>query len=75
MNAPHSAPALPRIDAQRLWQSLMTLAEIGATPKGGVCRLALTELDAQGRALFKRWALEAGCTLRVDAIGNLFARR
>lgn len=64
-----------RIDGARLWQRLMALAAIGATPKGGVCRLALTELDRQGRALFERWAVELGCTMRRDAIGNLFARR
>ncbi|WP_137894731.1 Zn-dependent hydrolase [Ramlibacter sp. 2FC] len=64
-----------RVDGARLWQSLMDLARIGATPKGGVCRLALTELDGQGRDLFVRWAEAAGCTVRVDAIGNIFARR
>jgi beta-ureidopropionase / N-carbamoyl-L-amino-acid hydrolase len=73
--APAATPNALRIDAQRLWASLMTLAEIGATPKGGVCRLALSELDRQARDLFVRWAREAGCTVRVDAIGNLFARR
>ena len=40
-----------RINEDRLWQSLMTLAQIGGTEKGGVCRLALTELDRQGRDL------------------------
>jgi len=70
-------PAASRlaIDGARLWDSLMTLAAIGATPKGGVCRLALTELDRQARDLFTGWAKDAGCTVRVDAIGNLFARR
>ena len=53
----------------------MALAEIGATPRGGVCRLALSDLDRQARDLFVRWAGEAGCTLRVDAIGNIFAQR
>ncbi|NYT81530.1 Zn-dependent hydrolase [Alcaligenaceae bacterium] len=67
--------AAMRIDAQRLWDSLMSLARIGATPKGGVCRLALTDLDRQGRDLFTQWAKEAGCTVRVDEIGNIFARR
>ena len=80
MNTPHtdflhSAHAALRVDGARLWQSLMTLGEIGATPKGGVRRLALTELDRQGRDLFVRWAREAGCSVRVDAIGNIFARR
>ncbi len=64
-----------RIDAQRLWTSLMTLAEIGGTEKGGVNRLALTELDRQGRDLFVRWAQEVGCSIRVDEMGNIFARR
>ena len=35
-----------RIDGKRLWDSLMSMAEIGATPKGGVRRLTLTEVDA-----------------------------
>ena len=63
------------IDAGRLWQSLMDLARIGATDKGGVCRLALTDLDGEARRLFVRWAEAAGCMVRVDRIGNLFARR
>lgn len=73
----HLAPCAGslRIDQSRLWQRLMTLATIGATPKGGVCRLALTEADRAGRELFMQWARELGCVLRVDAIGNLFARR
>ncbi len=64
-----------RVDGARLWDSLIQLAKIGATPKGGVCRLALTELDRQARDLFVAWAKEIGCTIRVDAIGNIFARR
>ncbi|WP_434678109.1 Zn-dependent hydrolase [Pseudomonas sp. R1-18] len=65
----------PLINTQRLWQSLMDLAQIGATPKGGVCRLALTDLDKQARDLFIKWCEEAGCAVSVDAIGNIFARR
>jgi beta-ureidopropionase / N-carbamoyl-L-amino-acid hydrolase len=64
-----------RINGQRLWDSLMQLAAIGATPKGGVCRLALTELDKQGRDLVCRWAKEAGMTVTIDKIGNGFLRR
>ena len=45
-----------RVDGSRLWQRLMTLAAIGATPRGGVCRIALTDLDRQGRELFAAWA-------------------
>lgn len=66
---------VPRINGQRLWDSLMEMAQIGATANGGVSRLALTEEDRQGRELFKRWAIEAGCSVKVDAMGNQFARR
>jgi N-carbamoyl-L-amino-acid hydrolase len=64
-----------RVDGARLWDSLMQLARIGATDKGGVCRLALTELDREARDLFIAWTKEIGCSVRVDAIGNIFARR
>lgn len=64
-----------KIDGDRLWQSLMELARIGATDKGGVCRLTLTDLDRQGRDLFVRWCREAGCSVAVDPVGNIFARR
>jgi N-carbamoyl-L-amino-acid hydrolase len=64
-----------RIDGNRLWDSLMELAKIGATEKGGVCRLALTDLDRQARDLFQKWCKEAGCAMSVDKMGNIFARR
>jgi N-carbamoyl-L-amino-acid hydrolase len=65
----------PHINSERLWQSLMELAQLGATVKGGVCRLALTDLDRQARDLFVRWCEDAGCTVTVDGVGNIFARR
>jgi N-carbamoyl-L-amino-acid hydrolase len=65
----------PRVNGDRLWASLERMAQIGATPKGGVCRLALTELDRASRDLFAQWARDAGCTVRVDRMGNVFARR
>jgi N-carbamoyl-L-amino-acid hydrolase len=64
-----------RINGERLWDSLMELAKIGATPKGGVCRLTLTTLDGQGRDLVTRWGREAGLTVTIDKIGNGFMRR
>ncbi len=63
------------IDQDRLWQSLIELARIGATPRGGVCRLALTDTDRAGRDRFVSWCEAAGCEVTVDAIGNIFARR
>ena len=70
-----STPQNVAVNGSRLWQSLMDMAQIGATPKGGVCRLALTDLDRQSRDLFVRWCEEAGCTVSVDRMGNIFARR
>src|SRR5580700_2947581 len=64
-----------RIDGKRLWDSLMSMAEIGATAKGGVRRLTLTEVDRRGRDRFRAACEAAGLTVRVDAIGNMFARR
>jgi N-carbamoyl-L-amino-acid hydrolase len=65
----------PRINGDRLWSRLMALAKIGATAQGGCNRQALTDGDLAGRRMFTDWAAAAGCRVRVDAIGNLFARR
>jgi N-carbamoyl-L-amino-acid hydrolase len=75
MSDPDISSSPPRIDGARLWESLMALARIGATDKGGVCRLALTDLDRQGRELVMQWARQLGCSVRIDAIGNIFMRR
>lgn len=64
-----------QVNGERLWQSLMDLALIGATPKGGVKRITLTDADRRGRDQFVQWAEAAGMTIRIDAIGNIFARR
>jgi N-carbamoyl-L-amino-acid hydrolase len=64
-----------RINGERLWGSLMELAKIGATPKGGVCRLTLTDLDRQGRDLVTSWGREVGLAVTIDKIGNGFMRR
>ncbi|MEB0138136.1 MULTISPECIES: Zn-dependent hydrolase [unclassified Undibacterium] len=64
-----------RIDGDRLWSALMELAQIGATPKGGVKRLALSELDRQARDLVIQWGRAAGLSITTDQIGNVFMRR
>jgi N-carbamoyl-L-amino-acid hydrolase len=64
-----------QIDARRLWDTLMETAQIGATPKGGICRLTLTDLDRQVRDWFKAQCEAVGCTVGVDEVGNMFARR
>ena len=63
------------VNGDRLWDSLMTLARIGATDKGGVRRIALTDLDRQGRDLVAQWLREAGCEISVDAVGNMYGVR
>lgn len=61
-------------NGERLWHSLMEMAKVGATEKGGNCRLALSHEDKLGRELFIGWCTEAGMSVAFDAIGNLFAR-
>ncbi|MEO1265077.1 MAG: allantoate amidohydrolase, partial [Pseudomonadota bacterium] len=63
------------VNGDRLWSSLMEMARIGATKKGGVRRLALTDLDLDARDLFRSWCEAAGLTVSVDQMGNTFARR
>jgi N-carbamoyl-L-amino-acid hydrolase len=63
------------VNGARLWDSLMEMARIGATPKGGVKRLTLTDLDKESRELFIRWCKAAGCSIAVDRMGSIFARR
>ena len=74
MNAAAKATDL-RINGARLWDSLMQMAKIGATPKGGVKRLTLTDLDRQARDQFVGWCKAAGLVVSVDGVGNIFARR
>ncbi|MBB4287075.1 Zn-dependent hydrolase [Roseospira goensis] len=64
-----------RVDGARLWASLTDMARIGATARGGSCRLALSDEDRQGRDLFVGWCRAAGCSVTVDGLGNIFARR
>ncbi|MGB5845790.1 MAG: hypothetical protein WBD62_19235 [Anaerolineales bacterium] len=64
-----------RINGKRLIGRLMEMAKIGATPKGGVCRVALSDEDKAGRDLFIDWYQAAGCTVTADQMGNIFPRR
>src|SRR5882724_9181920 len=63
------------INAERLWGEIMKTAAIGGTAKGGICRLTLTDLDAQVRDWFKARAETLGCRVTVDDMGAMFARR
>ncbi|GAA2768558.1 Zn-dependent hydrolase [Streptomyces paradoxus] len=77
---PCDVPEHVTVDGDRLWRSLMELAEIGAyedeqTGLRGVRRLALTDADAEGRRKLVSWMEEAGLTVRVDAVGNIYGHR
>jgi N-carbamoyl-L-amino-acid hydrolase len=63
------------IDGARLWDSLMEMAKIGPGVAGGNNRQTLTDADGEGRRLFQKWCEQAGCTMGVDAMGTMFARR
>ena len=64
-----------RVNGERLWDSIMSIAEIGPGEHGGSRRLALTDEDREGRDLFVRWCEEIGCSIEIDDMGNIFARR
>src|SRR5256886_2450564 len=66
---------LANIDRKRLEQSIDELGRIGATPRGGLTRLALTDDDKRGRDLMVRWMREAGLRVTVDQMGNIFGER
>ncbi|MEO0387664.1 MAG: Zn-dependent hydrolase [Pseudomonadota bacterium] len=63
------------IAADRLWQSLAEMAEIGPGIAGGNNRQALTDADGKARRLLQRWCEDAGCTMALDQMGNMFATR
>ena len=63
------------INAERLWESLGEMAQIGPGVRGGNNRQTLTDADAEGRRLFQRWAEAAGMTMGVDRMGTMFFRR
>jgi beta-ureidopropionase / N-carbamoyl-L-amino-acid hydrolase len=64
-----------KIDPQRLWDTLMDTAKIGGTPKGGIRRLTLTDEDKRVRDWFRQQCEALGCTVTVDEVGTMFARR
>ena len=66
---------VPTVDQARLWDAHMDMARLGATPEGGSNRPALSEADAQARALLLHWCEPLGLSLHRDGIGNLFLHR
>ena len=70
-----AAKAAAAVDEKRLWQRHMAMAKLGATPRGGVRRLALDANDNEARRVLVEWARGLGFTASLDPIGNLFIRR
>ena len=70
-----SIPANVAVNAERLWATIMETAQFGATPKGGIRRLTLTDVDRQVRDWFRATCEAAGCRVTIDEMGNMFARR
>ena len=64
-----------KINSERLWDSLMEMAKIGPGVAGGNNLQTLTDEDSEGRQLFLDWCKVAGCTMGLDQMGNMFARR
>ncbi|MEM8551295.1 MAG: Zn-dependent hydrolase, partial [Pseudomonadota bacterium] len=64
-----------KVNPERLWSTLMESAAFGATQKGGIRRLALSDEDKMVRDWFAARCREAGLTVSVDGIGNMFATR
>lgn len=64
-----------QINKNRLWTDLQAMGDVGATPTGGVRRLALSVEDKAGRELFEQWCRDGNYAVRVDTMGNIYARR
>ncbi len=64
-----------KINGDRLWEMLMEMAKIGPGVAGGNNRQTVTDEDGEGRALFQKWCEDAGMTMGLDQMGNMFMRR
>jgi len=64
-----------QVNGKRLWNTIMETARFGGTEKGGVCRLTLSDADRQVRDWLVRECEAAGCTINIDEMGSIFARR
>jgi len=64
-----------QVNGERLWNTIMETARFGGTDKGGICRLTLSDADRQVRDWFVKQCEAAGCTISIDEMGNIFARR
>lgn len=63
--------SVPLVNSDRLWESIESLAQIGRTAAGGVCRIAYSQEDIQARNLIRDWMIELGMNVRIDTAGNI----
>lgn len=63
------------VDADRLWETLKVSGRIGPGKSGGLRRLALSADDKEMRDRFIKWCEAADCSVQIDRVGNIFARR
>ena len=64
-----------KVNGERLWSTVIETARFGGTPAGGITRLTLSDQDKQVRDWFVAQCSTLGCTVTVDEVGNIFARR
>ncbi len=64
-----------KIDRARLESTIEALGRVGATERGGLTRLALSDEDKRGRDLMVAWMRQAGLAVTVDQMGNVFGER
>lgn len=64
-----------RANGERFWDTIEASAKVGPGIAGGLRRLALSDSDREIRDLFRQWCEAAGCTVTVDKMGSMFARR
>ncbi|MBI1736707.1 MAG: Zn-dependent hydrolase [Candidatus Rokubacteria bacterium] len=64
-----------RVDRARLERTMEEMGRIGATPRGGLTRVALTDEDKRGRDQMVAWMRDAGCRVTIDQMGNIFGER
>ncbi len=66
---------LVKAERARVKEDLDTISRFGGLPQGGVTRLALSKEDMDARNYLIKKMVEAGLSVKIDAVGNTFGRR
>jgi N-carbamoyl-L-amino-acid hydrolase len=62
----------PHIDTALLGRLMDEVSRFGATPGGGLCRLSADAEDGAARTWLRKTMTDAGFTVTVDRVGNMF---